>query len=206
MNGHYYRPQRSCCQGNIFAPVCHSVHRGVLPWCMLGYHTSSGPGTPPRTRHPPGTRHPPREADSGKRSMSGRYASYWNAFLLFIVVHTSANALVFNCCGRGLPVSDVSAMLVATRHFLTSPGAFWKILACRSLGNCEYMGRMASAGGSSSSPNRSENNSSKTVSQSVFLEVFSQMSVLFCLRFSLNELQLHCLQHYGFSAACQRSC
>ena len=48
-------------------------------------------------------------------------------------------------------------MLVATRHFLTSPGAFWKILACRSLGNCEYMGRIASAGGSSSSPNRSEN-------------------------------------------------
>ena len=27
---------------------------------------------------------PPREADSGIRSMSGRYASYWNAFLLCI--------------------------------------------------------------------------------------------------------------------------
>ena len=24
----YYRPQRSCGQGNIFTPVCHSVHRG----------------------------------------------------------------------------------------------------------------------------------------------------------------------------------
>ena len=24
----YYRPQRSCGQGNIFAPVCHSVHGG----------------------------------------------------------------------------------------------------------------------------------------------------------------------------------
>ena len=24
-----YRPQRSCGQGNIFTPVCHSVHRGV---------------------------------------------------------------------------------------------------------------------------------------------------------------------------------
>ena len=23
-----YRPQRSCGQGNIFTPVCHSVHRG----------------------------------------------------------------------------------------------------------------------------------------------------------------------------------
>ena len=47
-------------------------------------------GTPPpplpRSRHPPdqapprpGT--PPREADASIRSMSGRYASYWNAFL-----------------------------------------------------------------------------------------------------------------------------
>ena len=25
---HFYRPQRSCGQGNIFTPVCHSVHRG----------------------------------------------------------------------------------------------------------------------------------------------------------------------------------
>ena len=24
----FYRPQRSCGQGNIFTPVCHSVHRG----------------------------------------------------------------------------------------------------------------------------------------------------------------------------------
>ena len=31
----------------------------------------------PRSKHPP----PPWEADSGIRSMSGRYASYWNAFL-----------------------------------------------------------------------------------------------------------------------------
>ena len=26
--GYYYRPQRSCGQGNIFTPVCHSVHGG----------------------------------------------------------------------------------------------------------------------------------------------------------------------------------
>ena len=44
--------------------------------------------TPPGSRHPPdqtpppGSRHPPpREADSSIRSTSGRYASYWNAFL-----------------------------------------------------------------------------------------------------------------------------
>ena len=49
----------------------------------------SPPGPePPRSRHPhsragrtpPGT-HPPREAHSTIRSTSGRYASYWNAFL-----------------------------------------------------------------------------------------------------------------------------
>ena len=41
---------------------------------------------PPREQTPPGAdppgSRPPREADSGIRSMSGRYASYWNAFLL----------------------------------------------------------------------------------------------------------------------------
>ena len=25
---HFYWPQRSCGQGNIFTPVCHSVHKG----------------------------------------------------------------------------------------------------------------------------------------------------------------------------------
>ena len=40
--------------------------------------------TPPRTRPPRADNPPPppREADSSIRSMSGRYASYWNAFLL----------------------------------------------------------------------------------------------------------------------------
>ena len=52
---------------------------GVLPQCMLGYQ-------PPLSgsRHPPRTRHHPRgggEADSSIQSTSGRYASYWNAFL-----------------------------------------------------------------------------------------------------------------------------
>ena len=73
----FYRPQRSCGQGNIFTLVCHSVHRGgVLPQCMLGYHPPDQT-TPPRPDPPP-----PREADSSIRSTSGRYASYWNTFLL----------------------------------------------------------------------------------------------------------------------------
>ena len=154
-----YRPQRSCGQGNIFAPVCHSVHKGGVclsacwdtapplgadtpradtPWEQtqpqnrhpLQEQTPPGADTPwsrhpleqtppgadtpqsrhpksrhpppgsrpPRSRHPPEqkpppkqtppgsrlppvSRHLPREADSGIQSMSGRYASYWNAFL-----------------------------------------------------------------------------------------------------------------------------
>ena len=60
-----YRPQRSCGQGNIFTPVCHSVHGGGgLPQCMLGYHTPLGADTPPPEQtpsqdHTPRTRHPP---------------------------------------------------------------------------------------------------------------------------------------------------
>ena len=63
-----------------------------------------GADTPPQSRHPPEadipqSRHPPPEqtppgqtppppgeADSGIRSMSGRYASYWNAFLLVMKI------------------------------------------------------------------------------------------------------------------------
>ena len=77
----YYWPQRSCGQGNIFTPVCHSFcsQGGCLPQCMLGYHTPweqthtpPGADTPipqadtPQSRHPPGadpprSRHPPPE-------------------------------------------------------------------------------------------------------------------------------------------------
>ena len=52
-----------------------------------------GPGRPPPPdladppgtwQTPPGPGRPPREADSSIRSTSGRYASYWNAFLLLV--------------------------------------------------------------------------------------------------------------------------
>ena len=84
--------------------VIHSVHRGGMPQCMLGYPPpeqtpplgADPPGADPppgadtplsrpsKSRHPPGSRPPtpPREADCSIRSTSGRYASYWNAFLL----------------------------------------------------------------------------------------------------------------------------
>ena len=126
----YYRPQRSCGQGNIFTPVCHSVHGGGGVCLSACWHATppraDNPPTHPRSRPPPGSRHPfpeqtppgtrrpfpeqtppgtrrppdqtlptshtpgtkyttpPREADSRIRSTSGRYASYWNAFLFSV--------------------------------------------------------------------------------------------------------------------------
>ena len=61
----YYRRKRSLGQGNIFTPVCHSVHRGGSASRHARLPTPPPPGSrPPRTRHPPqsrpsGTRHPP---------------------------------------------------------------------------------------------------------------------------------------------------
>ena len=64
---------------------------GYLPQCMLGYtppeQTPPQEQTPPWEQTPPGAdtatpqeQTPPQEADSSIRWMSGRYASYWNAF------------------------------------------------------------------------------------------------------------------------------
>ena len=115
---HIYRPQRSCGQGNIFTPVCHSfcsqgwgsasVHAGIPtplgadppgpgrppreqthppgpgrpPWEQTHHPPPPRPGRPPkRQKHPPRPLPTPREADSSIRSTSGRYLSYWNAFL-----------------------------------------------------------------------------------------------------------------------------
>ena len=90
-------------QGNIFTGICLSTGgrgegRGVClsacwdtPPDQAPPREQTSPRTrPPRSRHlptphphPPRTRHPPREADSSIPSTSGRYASYWNAFLLY---------------------------------------------------------------------------------------------------------------------------
>ena len=48
---YYYRPQRSCGQGNIFTPVRHSVHRGG----GLPQRPPPAKETPPETGTP--TRH-----------------------------------------------------------------------------------------------------------------------------------------------------
>ena len=78
--------ERSLGQGNIFAPVCHSVHRGGGTWAGTpqqvqppGRYTPRA-GTPPG-RYTPWAGTPPWAMHAGIRSTSGRYTSYWNAFL-----------------------------------------------------------------------------------------------------------------------------
>ena len=64
-----YRPQRSWAKVMFHGGVSASVHARIPP-------------PSPRADNPQ-EQTPPREADSGIRSTSGRYASYWNAFLFY---------------------------------------------------------------------------------------------------------------------------
>ena len=86
--------KRSLGQGNLFTPVCHSVHRGrgsaQTPWMQTppgcrAPELSRSPklGRPPRCRPTRSWAEPP-DADPLLRSTSGRYASYWNAYLLYL--------------------------------------------------------------------------------------------------------------------------
>ena len=43
-------PTNEVCKGYVFTRVCHSVHRGCLSQCMLGYHP---PGADPTRSKPP---------------------------------------------------------------------------------------------------------------------------------------------------------
>ena len=78
----FYRPQRSCGQGNIFTRMCLSTG-GCLTHCMLGHTHPPGPkadtprGNTPRSRHnppPPRSRHnppPPRSRHPQKQTPPG---------------------------------------------------------------------------------------------------------------------------------------
>ena len=99
-NPDFYRPQRSCGQGYVFTRVCDCVHMRVSTSVHAGIPARTPPPPPP----PLGSTHPPpREADSGIRSMSGRYASYWNAFLLHggFVIRQFSGHLFDQACSTG---------------------------------------------------------------------------------------------------------
>ena len=85
-------------QGNIFTSVCLSTEgEGCLPECMLGYPPLREQTPTPQDQthhtpldqahHPPSEADPPREADCSIRLTSGRYASYWNAFLFVLAFY-----------------------------------------------------------------------------------------------------------------------
>ena len=77
----FYRPQRSW--GKVmFLQVCVILFTGGVPDQVH----PPGPGTPPPDQaHPPRTRYTP-PGTREIRSTRGRYASYWNAFLLFVLL------------------------------------------------------------------------------------------------------------------------
>ena len=100
---YYYRPQRSCGKVMFFTRICHCVHRGGGGACMVGGHVWQGVrcgwqgvhgGGGIRGRGTCGGGHVWQGvcmaggcvAKGGMRGRrdghcSGRYASYWNAFL-----------------------------------------------------------------------------------------------------------------------------
>ena len=82
-----YTPWTKCPLGTKYTPLGLSTPPGTK-------YIPLGLSTPPGTKYTPtGTKYTPLpEADSGIRSMSGRYASYWNAFLLrFCTVQCRCN-------------------------------------------------------------------------------------------------------------------
>ena len=105
----FYRPQRSCGQGNIFTQVCHSVHRG-------GGSASVHAGIPPPRKHnpleqthaPPEQTSPSSRPPRSKRSTSGWYASYF--LLECILVNIAINdihAKKFVCYSPVLVVPEL---------------------------------------------------------------------------------------------------
>ena len=74
MFSYHYRPKRSFGQGNIFTPVCHSVHRGGV-WQgdpPAGWRTPRMDGEPPLAgrRTPPGWKENP-PPPAGRRTPPG---------------------------------------------------------------------------------------------------------------------------------------
>ena len=63
--------KRSLGQGNVFIPVCDSVHRGVSAPIACW-------DTPPLGRHSP----PPPNTTGYGQQAGGTHPSYWNAYLL----------------------------------------------------------------------------------------------------------------------------
>ena len=98
---HLYRPKRSFGQGNIFTSVCHSFCSGGGGWSRWGLVPGrvSGPRGSQNFRgglkifgwrvskFSGGLQFFEGGVSAGLRSTFGRYASYWNAFLFYILFY-----------------------------------------------------------------------------------------------------------------------
>ena len=78
-------------QGNMFTPVCHSVHRGVLPQgsasVHAGIHTAPlgrhpPPGQTPPGRHPPDRHTPWADTRLGRHPPPSRWLLQWTVHIL----------------------------------------------------------------------------------------------------------------------------
>ena len=108
-------------QGNVFTPVCHSVHRGGLPHTHTHTHPGRHPPTPGQT--------PPCAVHAGIRLSSGWYASYWNAFLSEVNFKRQIHEIPFFQLGN-LNVDDLARQLddvvkPMQKHFSYKPGAYY---------------------------------------------------------------------------------
>ena len=126
----HYCPQRKLGVGNVFGPVCDSVCRGQVctpPWADTP-QTDSPLSSPPPDGH-----------------WSGRYASYWNAFLFCGYVYTNAFRrtqaycnMTVNICSHGTNATAIylskqmcwSWRPVHTVRFALCATAFFYMLFC----------------------------------------------------------------------------
>ena len=128
-------------QGNILQASVILSTGGCLPQCMLGcqpppdqadsplvpeipptrqtHPPPPGPGRPPWDQRPPLDQRPPQEADASIRSMSGQYASYWNAFLFGECSDNSVNCNYSSCLGE-LFFKFLEIISTLTRFYNTS--------------------------------------------------------------------------------------
>ena len=112
--------KRSLGQGNIFAPVCHSVHRGVpgprgllRGGCLLLGEVGLLRGGVPGGDH-----------------CCGRYASYWNAFLFHFSFCLFHDIFAKSCTFRNLQDKTTKkTYIILIFSILTSP-APWKSIFC----------------------------------------------------------------------------
>ena len=88
----FYRPQRSCGQGNIFTPVCHSVHGGGV--CLSACWDTTPPPSRPPEQSPPPSRPPSEQTPPGKQTpvygqrAAGTHPTGMHSCSIFVIICT----------------------------------------------------------------------------------------------------------------------